>query len=358
MSTIALPAGEAPPVDLFLDANEGPPIPAATAAAWAGAIADPELWRRYPDQRPLQRLLARRFAVADDAVALGAGADELLDRICRAWLAPGRTLVAPVPCFVMLRQYVTQSGARLLPVPWTFGALPVAALRDACRTSGASVLAITSPNNPTGLVADVGELLELAQQLPGTLLLADLAYVEFADHDPTAALLGQPNVVVVRTCSKGLGLAGLRVGYALGAPAAIAPITAKGSPFPCSGIALALAERALQTAAGTVVRSSDGDDWRTAGIAAVRAEREPLCTALRALGFEPLPSQANFVFARGRDREAAVALATALRQRGIAIRTFAATDPLLAAAVRITCPGDAVAFARLLTALSPAGARR
>lgn len=358
MNPLVPATGEVRPVDLFLDANEGPPIPAATAAAWAGAIADPELWRRYPDQRPLQRLLARHFSVADDAVALGTGADELLDRICRAWLAPGRTLVAPVPCFVMLRHYVTQSGAQLLPVPWTDGPLPVAALRAACRTSAASVLAITSPNNPTGLVADAGELLELAQQLPATLLLADLAYVEFADRDPTAALLGQPNVVVVRTCSKGLGLAGLRVGYALGAPATIAPITAQGSPFPCSGIALALAERALQTAAGTVARTADGDDWRTTGIAAVRAEREPLAAALRALGFVPLPSQANFVFARGSDRRAALDLAAALRQRGIAIRTFAATDPLLTAAVRITCPGDAVAFARLLTALSPSGVRR
>lgn len=328
-------------ITLALDANEGPALPAAMAAALARDLVDPDLWRRYPDERPLRQWLASTCGVPFAGTALGAGADELLDRACRTYLPAGATLVAPTPCFAMLRQYVAAAGGTLHGVPWLGGPLPVDALVAAVQRTAAPVLAITSPNNPTGLAATTAELTTLAAALPKTLLLVDLAYVEFADSDPTAALLRSGNVLVLRTASKAHGLAGLRVGYALGTPDVVTPLRGAAGPFPCSSLSLRLCLRVLARGGNP------------AGVAAVRAERAPLAAALQALGFAALPSQANFVFATGRPA-AASWLVQNLRAQGIGIRSFRSDDPQLAGAVRITCPGNAADFARLGQALAAA----
>ncbi|MCA8965647.1 MAG: histidinol-phosphate aminotransferase family protein [Planctomycetes bacterium] len=330
-------------IDLWLDSNEGP---AANARRFASAPTEVEALRSYPNDRALRLALAARFGVGEEQVAIGTGADELLDRICRAFLAPGRRLCAPSPCFPMLPRYGQLAGAELAWVPWHDGALPTAALLARTQLDGRpTVLFLTTPNNPTGLVIGAAELVAIAAALPQTLVVADLAYVEFADDDPTAALLALPNVLVVRTFSKGFGLAGLRVGYAMGAAEVIAALTVCGSPFPVAAPSLALALLALQT-------GPDGD-----AIAAVRRERELLALELRRRGFAVSPPAANFVFARADRREQVEALAATLRQRGIQIRTFAPDDEFLARAVRITCPGDAEAFRRLCAALPGADAR-
>jgi histidinol-phosphate aminotransferase len=332
-----------PGVDLWLDANEGP---RANARRFASAPGDAESLRRYPDERPLRGALAARFRVAVDQVALGAGADELLDRVCRAYLCPGRALVAPAPCFAMLPRYGQLAGADLRFVPWPRGPFPRAGVVAAATAdANPAVVFLTSPNNPTGLSIPTGELLATVDDLTGRLVVVDLAYGEFLADDPTAALLQRPHVLVLRTFSKGYGLAGLRVGYAVGTRALIAPLLATGSPFPNAGPALALAQLALEL----------GPD--TAAIAAVAAERQVLAGALAERGFEVLPSDANFVFARAGDPAAARAFAAALQRAGILIRTFPDAGPDLQSAMRITCPGDAGDFARLLAALPAGGAR-
>ncbi len=324
-------------IDLWLDSNEGP---RANARRFAAAPAEPETMRCYPNDRRLRLALARTFGVDEAQVALGTGADELLDRICRAWLAPGRRLVAPSPCFPMLPRYGQLAGAELAFVPWHEGALPTAALLARVQLGEApAVLFLTTPNNPTGLSIPTGELVAIARALPTTLVVADLAYVEFQDEDPTAALLLLPNVLVVRTFSKGFGLAGLRVGYALGARDLVAPLAVCASPFPIAGPSLALAELAL--AAGPDANA----------LAAVRRERPQLAAALQARGLQVLPSEANFVFARAPSDASAQRFAAALRTAGIQIRTFPGADPFLGQALRITCPGDDADFARLLRAL-------
>lgn len=325
-------------VDLWLDSNEGPK---ANARRFSGVPGDPEDLRCYPNDRDLRLALAARFGGDEEQVALGTGADELLDRICRAYLAPGRVLCAPSPCFPMLPRYGQLAGAELAMVPWHAGALPTAALLERVRRDAApTVLFLTTPNNPTGLVIGTAEMVALARALPHTLVVADLAYVEFVDEDPTAALRDLSNVIVVRTFSKGFGLAGLRVGFALGPAALLQPLTVCGSPFPVARPSLRLAALALDC-------GPDRD-----AIAAVRHERQELARHLLALGLEVAPPAANFVFARATSRATALQLATSLRERGIQIRTFAAEDPFLASAVRITCPGDAADFHRLVAALS------
>ena len=331
------------PIDLWLDSNEGPPLPDELRLLLADAAGEPAAWRRYPDDAPLRELLARRHDVAIEQVVLGAGADELLDRACRAWLPSGRALLAPTPCFAMLPRYVQAAGATMLELPWTTGSLDLDAMDQLARA--AALVCVTTPNNPTGLAVPTDALCELISRRPDTPFLVDLAYVDYADEDPTRALLQFPNAVIVRTFSKGRSLAGLRVGYALAAPRAAATLRATGSPYPCSAVSLEVCRRLLE---------EDVPDRR---LRRVRAERVSIAAELRAIGFVVTPSQANFVFATGPSPSAAAAVAARLAARGVAVRTFTEGSPQLRSSLRVTCPGDAAALARLLAALSAEGNR-
>ncbi len=199
------------PCDLHLDGNEGLPADAEVLAALAGA--DPGLVRRYPSVKGLQRALAARHGVAAEQVLVTAGADDALDRACRALLGPGRGLVLPLPTFEMLHIYARLAQAELATVPWPGGPFPTDAVLAAITPATVAV-AVVSPNNPTGAVATAGDLAVVAGRVP--LVLLDHAYVEFADVDLTPAALELGNVLVFRTLSKAWGLAGLRVGYVVG----------------------------------------------------------------------------------------------------------------------------------------------
>src|SRR6266496_4226603 len=211
---------------LCLDRNEGLlPSPAALAEL---AEADPELLRRYPDVSELTALLAAQWKVAADRVLVTAGADEAIDRFFRAFLTRGRTLLLPEPSFEMLDRYAALADGELVRVPWPDAAFPTDEFLERVDARTA-VIAIVSPNNPTGGVATLADVRRIAEHAPDALVLLDHAYVEYADDDLTAAVLDVPNVVVVRTMSKAWGLAGCRVGYAVGSPDVIAVLPARGA---------------------------------------------------------------------------------------------------------------------------------
>ncbi len=320
------------PLDLYLDGNEG----LAPPAAWlADALNyDAETLRRYPDATALGDTLARLHGVGPDQVLVTAGADDAIDRACRAVLAPGRQLLLPVPSFEMFERFARWAGADVVTVPWTEPEFPRAALLAHVGPQTAAI-AFVSPNNPTGSVVHAADLRALGAAAPHALLLVDHAYVEFADpaHDLTAEALRLPNAVVFRTFSKAWGLAGLRVGYALAAPAVISWLRAAGLPYAASGLSLALVQARL-------AHSSAPDP---AFLDAVRAERAALTALCASHGGVPLPSAANFVLMR---HPAAAWLHAALGGLGIAVRRFVGR-PLLADHLRISCPGAAPAFARL-----------
>jgi histidinol-phosphate aminotransferase len=321
------------PVALRLDGNQGR---APGAGFWVQVGTDPELLRAYPSGQQLEQELARWHDCHPDQVVLTAGADEALDRICRAVLEPGRECVLPVPTFEMLERYARLSGASIRPVPWCEGGYPRAAvLAELSPRTG--LCAIVSPNNPTGLCATGADVDALAIAAPDALVLVDAAYAEYAAEDLTAAGLRHRNVVVTRTFSKAWGLAGLRIGYAIADPEVARWLRALGSPFTCGTFARHAA----------VVRLSTGADEMRAAVAAVAHERQSLGELLLELGAAPLPSQANFVFVRVPDPDW---LRGALSSLGIAVRVFryggAAPD-----GVRITLPGEAKSFARLGAAL-------
>jgi histidinol-phosphate aminotransferase len=330
-----LPFYERPPAPagtkLRLDANEGiPPQLDVVLDAWREA--GPELLRRYPDAKPLETALAQRFAVEPAQVFVAAGADEVLDRCCRAFLPSGKTMVMTSPSFEMFDHYAALCRARVAKVPWSTQAFPLDAMLSVIDRDVA-VVAFVTPNNPTGDVATLSDLQAIHGAAPHALVILDHAYVDFADEDLTSAALEMPNVVVVRTFSKAWGLAGCRVGYALGREQLVRSLRAAGSPFPVSAASLSIAEAVLER----------GDATRDAYVTRIRTERDELFTTLSRHGAKPRRSQGNFIFAELGPRTPAVH--AALGSDGIIVRMVRRGSEFMA--LRIALPGEPDGFALL-----------
>ncbi|RMH29986.1 MAG: imidazoleglycerol-phosphate dehydratase HisB [Planctomycetota bacterium] len=331
-------------IDVHLDANEGPALMSEVALRRL-AVLGADALQRYPSADVLEREIGATFSVEPDRVLVTAGGDEAIDRVMRVMLEPGRVAIQLAPTFVMIERSARRCGAEVKSVPWSDdGSIPLGALLNAIDDATA-VVAIVSPNNPTGAVAPLDAMERVIERAAavGAIVLVDLAYVEFADEDPTIRLAQQENVAIVRTFSKAWGLAGLRVGYTIAAPEVIRWMRIIGGPYPVSGAAVRVA----------------CDMWRNerrrmlACVEQVRNERARLFDLLRDLRLDPLASQANFVAARRRSADEARRLVDALASRGVGVRGFE-RDPQLERLVRITCPGDEATFERLTHALRAA----
>ncbi|MCL4221819.1 MAG: aminotransferase class I/II-fold pyridoxal phosphate-dependent enzyme [Phycisphaerales bacterium] len=318
---------------LLLDANEG----AAPGEAVRETLArvDLEQVRRYPEAGVLEALLAERVGVEPERVVVTAGGDDAIHRVCAMTLDAGRTLVTHAPVFEMIPRYARLAGAEVVQVDWLRGGFPHEKLVST-MDGRTGLVAVVSPNNPTGAVAPVRDLVAVAQAAlrRGVVAMIDLAYAEFAQVDPTPALIELPNVVMIRTLSKAFGLAGLRVGYAV-CPRELAPMArAAGGPYPVSGLSLAVGE--------AMVRKWDvAETW----MQGVREERERLGAVLREVGARPMESQANFVTAEFVD---AGGVHAGLLRRGISVRAFGG---MMERFLRFTLPGEVGAFDELVSAL-------
>ncbi len=331
-------------IDLYLDGNEGLAAPLDLAE-----ISSPEFTeraRRYPSATALENKLAARFGIAPDRVIVTAGGDDALDRACRSMLTAGREIIIPTPTFEMFPRYAELAGATAVTVPWLDGPYPTEAVL-ARVTERTRVIVVVTPNNPTGLVASAAGIRRLADAAPHALVVVDLAYVEFADEDPTPTVLDLPNTIAVRTFSKAFGLAGLRVGYALGSPRVIGWLRTAGGPYPVSSLSLALAASRLESSTDTM----------HAFVQQVRSERDQLHAQFEKVSkassrtatqrIKAWKSQGNFVLAQLPDAAAAHA---AFASRGIAVRAYPG-KPDLHNCLRITCPGNAAQFTRLRSAI-------
>jgi histidinol-phosphate aminotransferase len=335
------PPTAATTIRLKLDANEGAPIPANALADLLASLA-PDASRRvqrYPDPADLERALAARFAVDPSSVILTTGGDDAIDRIARACLAPGRRAIVTTPTFEMIPRAARAARAEVVELPWLDGPPPIDAMLAAAHAPGApaDLIALVTPNNPTGAWCTPADLTRLLDHAAPTPVLVDLAYAEYADDDLTPVALAHSNAILVRTLSKAWGLAGLRIGCAIAAPPWRDRVRAVCNPYPVGGLAAALALAWLDR----------GCDWVAARVARVRAERDALAPLLRTLAGQPLPSRANFIAARFPD---AWALADALAALGVGVRRFRRDSPF-ANYLRITCPGDEREFADLARAL-------
>lgn len=302
--------------------------------AWQDAARDAA--GLYPDARPLEAALAGELGIEPSRVIVTAGADEALERACKAVLEPGRTLLLPTPTFAMIPHYAKLTGADIVTVPNTDDGMDWPALHAACDERTAAI-AVISPNNPTGRVVDLESFLAFAEAFPHVLCIFDGAYAEFADEDPIARLIEEPNIVVVRTMSKAWGLPGLRVGYAAGQAQVVDWMRATSGPYTVSHSSLKLAEACL----------SAGQERKAAFVANVRRERDQLRAALEACGFSVEPSQANFLFATIEDGKANV-WDRCLASLGIGVRRFGGE---LMNSIRVSCPGTPEGLTRVVSAL-------
>lgn len=328
------------PITLRLDANEGPPPPAALLQILREVAAEATLTHAYPDLRGLEADLADRHGLRADSVLVTAGADDALARTAQIVLEPGRRALLTRPTFEMIDRYIAQAGAEAVPVPWLGGPFPIADLLAAARAAVPAAIYVVSPNNPTGGTATADHLRALSAAHPAALLVVDQAYAEFGGEDLTAAALALPNAVVTRTFSKARGLAGLRVGYALGPANLIAWMRALGQPYPVSAFAAAVARRWLR----------EGESFMRGLVERIRSERERLAPVLRTLGGEPIESHANLVLCRF---HSAASIASRLADAGIAVREYPG-HPILRTYLRIGLPGDEAAFTTLTAALREA----
>lgn len=305
----------------------------------------------YPPPRPneLRQALADYYATTPDRVLVTRGSSEAIDVLIRGFCRAGRDsiLVTP-PTFDMYRVYATIQAAAIQSAPlnarqgFAFDVDAVAAAVD----DSTRIVFVCSPNNPTGTVIDPDDLATLAGALEGrALLVVDAAYQDYAEDQGLAGLLTQfDHVVVLRTLSKFVALAGARCGVVLAAPAVIGFLENVLPPyqFPTPSIEIVL--EALKPESLAIARER---------IAETLAERERLSLALAAIPgvVEVYPSQANFVLVRLADRDAFVAAA---RRAGVLVRVFGG-EAALADCVRITVglPRDNT---RLLEAVAAGGA--
>ena len=333
LRSYAVPRARAP-IDIKLDGNEG----CAPEPSWLREISfQTTKVNRYPNLDKLRGQLAEKHGVNKENIFIAAGADEVLDRICRVMLNPQRELLWLEPGFEMVPKYARMAGATLREVPWPGSIFPT----EKCLSllgDKTSLAILTSPNNPTGAVVPSSALQALTRDNPQTLFVVDEAYAEFSERTLERDVLGCANAILLRTLSKAWGLAGLRVGYAVSSNArVIGWLEAVGSPYPVSSTSSFIASKWLE----------EGQDFVRTYIENTRIERNALYDCLNRNGLQALPSEGNFVFARHPvGLPGALWLRDALSGLGIGIRAFP-TRHDCNDAVRITCPGDAQAFARL-----------
>lgn len=244
---------------------------------------------RYPHLRgsQLRDELAERHGVDRDRVILGNGAAELLSSAARALIEPGQRLLSPWPSYPLFPIMGRRAHGRAVPVSGGVDELLEAAAEPSTR-----VIAIASPNDPTGELLATGELERLLTNLPDNVaVLLDEALVEFADDQPadsSLALLSEhPQLFVFRSFSKVWGLAGLRVGYAIGGPGSEELLAELQPDLGVSEVSQAGALEALRSCSEIVARR----------VAAISQERIAVTAGLRERRFDVTDSQANFVWA-------------------------------------------------------------
>ncbi len=324
-----------------LHANENPwPLPASLRGELAAVVAEAAV-NRYPEGagERVKEALARALPVPKGAaIVLGNGSDELIQIVTAAVARPGATIVAPDPTFVMYRIYAMHSGVRYVPVPLRADfTLDDDAFAAAIARERPALVWLASPNNPTGRALPLASIERILASAPG-LVVVDEAYADFAGTTLLPRALEFPNLVVLRTLSK-VGLAGARLGYAVGHPAWIAELDKVRSPYNVN----ALTQAAVPVVLGAA-------DVLASQVAKIRAERGRLAAALAAIpGVAVTPSDANFLLVRVPD---AGATAARLRAAGILVKNLHGGHPLTANCLRITVgtPAENDALLGALTA--------
>lgn len=341
------------------DLNTSPAPPELAVRLLASNAFDRPI-SEYPpsDYRRLSMAAAARYGVEPEEVLVGAGADEILDLIAKAFLPPGGSAVIPTPSYAMYRVDTEQRGATVRAVPRLGPAAGFAMDVDNVRAAarGANVVWLCSPNNPTALPEPDGAIEALLAGLlsdaqtqgagqgsgPAAIpagppaaapagpspeppiVVLDEAYAEFVGRSLVSLRASYPRLIVIRTASKAYALAGLRVGFALARPEIISRL----APFrPPGSVAV--------PSVHIVTEALLDDGILGLNLDRVVRERARLTVALKEARWNVGPSVTNFVLVDLGSAARAAAVAEDLLRRGLVPRTFGPTHPL-AHCLRIT----------------------
>jgi histidinol-phosphate aminotransferase len=308
-----------------LDAMENPfALPAAVRTRLGEALARVPI-NRYPNGAAdaAKDALQRAFSIpVDQGLLLANGSDELIQIITSALARPGAAMLVPEPSFVMYRMNAIYAGMRFVGVPLGQDfMLDGAAMLAAIEREDPALVYLAYPNNPTGNLFAASDVEAVLRATRG-LVVVDEAYYAFADGSFLPRVAEFANLLVLRTVSK-VGMAGIRLGYAVAAPEWIAELNKVRQPYNVN---------ALTQAAAEVLLADTG--WIAEQAAAIRSERARLETELGRLpGTMMFPTQTNFVLVRVPDANEAF---EGLRARRILVKNLHGWHPLLANCLRIT----------------------
>ncbi|MDI9244943.1 histidinol-phosphate transaminase [Marinobacter sp. CHS3-4] len=293
-----------------LNTNENPfgPSPKVLDAI-RGELGDN--LRLYPDPEgeALKATIARYHQISPDQVFLGNGSDEVLAHIFYGLFQHGQPVLFPDVTYSFYPVYCGLYGieGKKIPLTDTFEINP----EDYVQPNGGVIF--PNPNAPTGRFLALDSVETILAANPDRVVVVDEAYVDFGGESAIALVNLYPNLLVCQTLSKARSLAGLRVGFAVGNPELIEALNRVKNSFnsyPLDKLALA----------GAIAAFED-NDWFKATCEGVVGEREWVTQKLEGLGFEVLPSKANFVFAR-HPEHTGQSLALGLRERGVIVRHF------------------------------------
>jgi histidinol-phosphate aminotransferase len=316
------------PVKLNTNENPYPPSPRVVDAIRRELGEDGDSLRKYPDPtaHALRAAIAQHHGLRESQVFVGNGSDEVLAHAFQALLKHDKPIRFPDITYSFYPVYAQLYGVAVDVVPLNadFG-IDV----DDYRALNGGVL-LPNPNAPTGRALPLAEIKVLLAANPDSVVVIDEAYVDFGAESAVTLIGENPNLLVVQTLSKARSLAAMRVGFALGHEALIEALTRVKDSFNSYPL-----DRLAQAAA---IAAVEDDDWFRETCAKVIASRERLTTDLQALGFDVVPSAANFVFARHPEHDAA-ALAARLKEKEIFVRHFKL--PRIDQHLRITIGTDA-----------------
>lgn len=289
-----------------LNTNENPYPPSDRVGAAIQAAVDRGL-QVYPD--PMAQSFCQQagevLGVPADWILAGNGSDDILTITTRALVGRGECLRMPTPSYILYRTLAEIQGSHVDEVPfddqWSVTA------EFSSQNGDPKLVFLPNPNSPTGTVVSPGDILELARALPCPLLV-DEAYADFADCNCVDLVSQCDRIMVSRTLSKSYGLAGLRFGYLVAQPHLIHEFRKVKDSYNCDALSIAAATAAI------------GDQaWLRDNVKKITATRSRLQETLSQLGFDVIPSQANFVWCRHPEHNARV-LYEGLKAEGILVR--------------------------------------
>lgn len=302
-----------------LNTNENP-FPPSPKVMQAVHEIEAEMLRRYPNPTAdgFREAAAKVHGISMDMIMAGNGSDDVLSIAMRTFLGPGDLVAFAAPTYSLYPVLADLGEVKWATVPWgpEWG-LPIDALL-ALKPKG---IFLANPNAPTGTFVAISKIKELLTRFSGMVLI-DEAYVDFAVENCVGLLQEHQNLVISRTLSKAYSLAGLRFGYGMGQASVIAEMMKVKDSYNCDAIAVCAATAAVLD-----------QDYAKQTWEHIRSERERLSAELGAMGWNVLPSRANFVLAAAPDGDGKGAY-LGLKAQGILVRYF--DKPGLQDKIRIT----------------------